>query len=103
MELGTLGPQPEKSQKPVRALDKHWTGFGSNTQMETNLIMPYKDRLNKWLVVRLLPNMQRITVAHFLRHSDADGYLRIIRQLIPNAQFVIVFNAELNREAAQRL
>jgi len=47
--------------------------------------------------------MQRITVAHFFRHSDADGYLRIIRQLIPNAQFVIVFNAELNREAAPRL
>jgi len=65
--------------------------------------MPYKDRLNKWLVVRLLPNMQRITVAHFFRHSDADGYLRIVRQLIPNAQFVIVFNAELNREAATRL
>ena len=103
MELGTLGPQPEKSQKPVRALDKHWTGFGSNTQMETNLIMPYKQRLNGWLVVRLLPNMQRITVAPFFSHSDADGYLRIIRQLIPNAQFVIVFNAELNREAAPRL
>lgn len=65
--------------------------------------MPYKDRLNKWLVVRLLPNMQRITVAHFFRHSDADGYLRIIRQLIPNVQFVIVFNAELNQEAAPRL
>lgn len=103
MELGNLCAKPETSQKPVRALDKHWTGFGSKTQMETNLIMPYKDRLNKWLVVRLLPNMQRITVAHFFRHSDADGYLRIIRQLIPNAQFVIVFNAELNWEAAPRL
>jgi hypothetical protein len=68
--------------------------------METNLIMPYKDRLNKWLVVRLLPNMQRITVAHFFRHSDADGYLRIIRQLIPKAEFVIVFNAEFNLETA---
>ncbi|MGL5064800.1 MAG: hypothetical protein ACRC62_32880 [Microcoleus sp.] len=60
--------------------------------------MPYKDRLNKWLVVRLLPNMQRITVAQFFKHSDADGYLRIIRQLIPNAQFVVVFNADINLE-----
>ncbi|AFZ08156.1 hypothetical protein Osc7112_3814 [Oscillatoria nigro-viridis PCC 7112] len=68
--------------------------------METNLIMPYKQRLNRWLVVRLLPNMQRITVAHFFKHSDADGYLRIIRQLIPKAEFVIVFNAELNLETA---
>jgi hypothetical protein len=68
--------------------------------METNLIMPYKDCLNKWLVVRLLPNMQRITVAQFFKHSDADGYLRIIRQLIPNAQFVVVFNADINLETA---
>lgn len=66
--------------------------------METNLIMPCKDRLNKWLVVRLLPNMQRITVAQFFKHSDADGYLRIIRQLIPNAQFVVVFNSDINLE-----
>jgi hypothetical protein len=42
--------------------------------------------------------MQRITVAHFFKHSDADGYLRIIRQLIPKAQFVIVFNADINLE-----
>ncbi|MEG4515422.1 MULTISPECIES: hypothetical protein [unclassified Microcoleus] len=68
--------------------------------METNLIMPYKQRLNRWLVVRLLPNMQRITVAHFFRHSDADGYLRIVWQLIPKAQFVIVFNADINLETA---
>ncbi|NJK75894.1 MAG: hypothetical protein HC786_33295 [Richelia sp. CSU_2_1] len=60
--------------------------------------MPCKDRLNKWLVVRLLPNMQRITVAQFFKHSDADGYLRIIRQLIPNAQFVVVFNSDINLE-----
>ena len=71
--------------------------------METNLIMPYKQRLNRWLVVRLLPNMQRITVAHFFSHSDADGYLRIIRQLIPKAEFVIVFNADINLETAPRL
>jgi hypothetical protein len=68
--------------------------------METNLIMPYKQRLNRWLVVRLLPNMQRITVAEFFRHSDADGYLRIVRQLIPKAQFAIVFNADINLETA---
>jgi hypothetical protein len=68
--------------------------------METNFIMPYKQRLNRWLVVRLLPNMQRITVAQFFKHSDADGYLRIIRQLIPNAQFVVVFNSDINLETA---
>lgn len=56
--------------------------------------MPYKDRLNQWLIVRLLPNMQRITVAQFYNRSDAEGYMQIIRQLIPNAQFEIVFNVD---------
>lgn len=56
--------------------------------------MPYRERLNRWLIVRLLPNMQRITVAQFYNRSDAEGYMQIIRQLIPNARFAIVFNAD---------
>ncbi|HAZ44283.1 MAG TPA: hypothetical protein DDW76_02425 [Cyanobacteria bacterium UBA11369] len=62
--------------------------------MEMISIMPYKDRFNQWLIVRLLPNMQRITVAQFYNRSDAEGYMQIIRQLIPNARFAIVFNAD---------
>jgi hypothetical protein len=72
--------------------------------METNFIMPYKQRLERWLVVRLLPNMQRITVAQFVKHSDAEGYVRILRQLIPHAEFAIAFNADAhNRDEVQPL
>lgn len=56
--------------------------------------MPYRDRLNRWLVVRLLPNLQRMTVAGFYKRSDAEGYLKAVRRLNPTAQFEIVFNAE---------
>ena len=59
--------------------------------------MPYRDSLNQWLVVRLLPNMQRITVAAFCKRADAEGYLQAVRRLVPQAQFVIVFNAEAQR------
>lgn len=59
--------------------------------------MPYRDSLNRWLVVRLLPKMQRITVAAFYKRADAEGYLQAVRRLLPQAQFVIVFNAETQR------
>lgn len=56
--------------------------------------MPYKQRLNPWVLVRLLPNMQRITVGQFRNRSDADGHLAILSRLIPNAKFVVVFNPD---------
>ncbi|WP_017651631.1 hypothetical protein [Fortiea contorta] len=37
--------------------------------------------------------MQRIVVARFHRRQDADGYLRILRQLMPNVSHVIVFDS----------
>ena len=57
--------------------------------------MPYRERLNCWVIVRLLPNMQRVTVAQFRSRSDADGYLEIICRLMPDAEFVVMFNPEL--------
>lgn len=56
--------------------------------------MPYRDRLNRWLVVRLLPKMQRVTVAAFYNRSDAEGYREALGRLIPEGTFVVVFNAD---------
>ncbi len=58
------------------------------------LIMPYSERLHPWVLVRLLPNMQRLTVGQFRNRSDADGHLEILRRLIPNAKFVVMFNID---------
>jgi hypothetical protein len=60
--------------------------------------MPYKERLNRWLVVRLLPNLQRITIAAFYKRSDAEGYLTVVRRMVPHAQFAIVFYVEPHNE-----
>ncbi len=57
--------------------------------------MPYRERLNPWVLVRLLPNMQRLTVGQFCSRSDADSHLQILRRLIPNAKFVVMFNADI--------
>ena len=56
--------------------------------------MPYRDRLNRWLVVRSLPNMQRIIVARCRNCSDADGYLQILRQLMPDGSFIVMFDGD---------
>ena len=35
--------------------------------------MPYKPRLNSWIIVGLLPNLQRSVLGRFCSWSDADG------------------------------
>lgn len=56
--------------------------------------MPYRDRLKGWLVVRLLPNMQRVVVGRFRSHSDAQVHFQALRRLIPEAKLVIIFDCE---------
>jgi hypothetical protein len=76
------------------------TGSGSNRNGD-KLIMPYKQRLNPWVLVRLLPNMQRMTVGQYRTRSDADGHLDILRRLMPKAKFVVMFNPDvLQRQQA---
>ena len=54
--------------------------------------MPYGDRLKRWAVVRLLAKMQRVTVARFVKASDADGFAQALRRLEPHAKFIVVFD-----------
>ena len=80
-------------EKPVRPVESSALAKAPNS-METLIIMPYRDRLNRWLVVRSLPNMQRIIVARCRNRSDADGYLHILRRLIPDGTFIVVFDGD---------
>ena len=52
--------------------------------------------------MRQLPNMQRIVVARFHHRSNADGYLSVMKRLLPNAQHMIVFEIEPQQEAVDR-
>ena len=56
--------------------------------------MTCKKRLSPWIIVRLLPNMQRVTVGRFRTRSDADGHLQILQRLIPRAEMIVVFDVE---------
>ncbi|NET57948.1 MAG: hypothetical protein F6K47_17860 [Symploca sp. SIO2E6] len=54
--------------------------------------MTYLERLSPWCIIKLLPNMQRLTVARFRRRGDAEAHLRILRRLIPHANFTIIYD-----------
>ncbi len=55
-------------------------------------IMPYEKRLSPWIIVRLLPNLQRTVVGRFRSLSDADGHLRVLKGLLPNARLTVIFD-----------
>ena len=52
----------------------------------------YRVQLTPWCIVRLLPNMQRRIVARFRRRNDAESHLQVLRRLMPNVPFEIVFD-----------
>lgn len=54
--------------------------------------MTYRERLNSWAIVRLLPEMQQEVVARFRRCSDANGHLRLLERQTPGGKFLVVFD-----------
>lgn len=54
--------------------------------------MSYRETLHPWIVVQLLPKMQRVVRGRFRRESEADGHLRVLRQNIPKSDFVVMFD-----------
>ncbi len=60
--------------------------------------MTYLERLSPWCLVRLLPNIQRLTVGRFRRRNDAEEHMKILRRLVPEANYAIVFDPALEVE-----
>ncbi len=54
--------------------------------------MTYAHRLHPWAIVRLLPKMQRVVVGRFRNRSNAEGHMQALKRLMPDANFVIVFD-----------
>ncbi|MBD0337488.1 MAG: hypothetical protein ICV62_18530 [Cyanobacteria bacterium Co-bin13] len=49
--------------------------------------------------MRLLPNMQCITDARFRRRNDADAHVRVLRRLVPEGTYVILFEGAIASSA----
>lgn len=62
--------------------------------------MSYKDRLYPWCIIRHLPKSQNMVVGRLRRRNDAEEHLRILKQLMPNASFSIIFDPMLESAEA---
>ena len=63
--------------------------------------MTYKAQLYPWCIIRLFPNMRTQIIGRFRNRSDAEGHLRILKRLMPNVPYQIMFDIpleELNPE-----
>ncbi|NEQ27607.1 MAG: hypothetical protein F6K28_53115 [Microcoleus sp. SIO2G3] len=54
--------------------------------------MTYLQRLHPWCIIRPFPDMRTLIVGRFRRRVDAEGHLRILKQLMPTVPFEIVFD-----------
>jgi hypothetical protein len=54
--------------------------------------MTYLERLNPWCIIRPFPDMRTLIVGRFRRRVDAEGHLRILKQMMPSIPFEIVFD-----------
>ncbi|GEM_PF-2922659 len=70
-------------------LAKFITGSDSDYRGD-KLIMTNK--VHPWAIVRLRPDLCRVTISRFRKSSDAESYLLILRRLEPGAEFTIVFD-----------
>lgn len=59
--------------------------------------MSYQKQLSPWEIYRHLPNLQRRLIARFRRRNDAEAYLKILRQMLPLAEFEIVYGVNWER------
>jgi hypothetical protein len=58
--------------------------------------MTYKEQLSPWCIIRHLPNSQRLVVCRFRRRNNAEDHLRLLRQMIPNVSYSIIFDPMLD-------
>ena len=61
--------------------------------------MTYLQRLHPWCIIRPRSDMHTLIVGRFRRRVDTEGHLRILKQLMPNVPFEIVFDVTINRTA----
>jgi hypothetical protein len=54
--------------------------------------MTYLERLHPWCIIRPFPDMRTLIVGRFRRRVDAEGHLRVLKQLMPTVPYAIVFD-----------
>jgi len=54
--------------------------------------MTYLERLNPWCIIRPVSHVQMRIVGRFRRRVDAEGHLQVLKRLMPDVPFEIMFD-----------
>lgn len=54
--------------------------------------MSYQDLLYPWSIYRLNSHLKHCPIARFRQRNDAEAYLQVVRRMIPQVEFAIVFD-----------
>jgi hypothetical protein len=60
--------------------------------LSQGILMSYKDKLNPWCIIRPMSDVQMRIVRRFRRRVDAEGHLKILKRMIPDVPFEIMFD-----------
>lgn len=63
--------------------------------------MTYRDKLNPWCIIRPISSVQMRIVGRFRRRSDAEAHLQVLKRLMPDLPFEIMFDIAPEEEQEQ--
>lgn len=55
--------------------------------------MTYQEQLNPWVIHQLMPDFTQRAVSRFRRRTDAEAYIKIMKQMRPSVEFAIAFES----------
>lgn len=61
--------------------------------------MTYQQQLTPWVIHKFLPDLKQLTVSRFRRRTEAEAYLKALRQAQPNSKFELIFDVGTARMA----
>jgi hypothetical protein len=54
--------------------------------------MNYADCLRPWCIICLQPNLQHLVLNCFQRRHEAEAHLKVLQQMMPAANYTIMFD-----------
>lgn len=55
--------------------------------------MTYAEHFGYWIVVRYVPNVDRIVLGRYRKRAEAEGHLALMRMFSPRGSFAIAYDA----------
>ncbi|MGB3692919.1 MAG: hypothetical protein WA865_16165 [Spirulinaceae cyanobacterium] len=60
--------------------------------------MTYFEQLYPWCIIKPVADVQWRVLARFRRRNDAEAHLQVLRRLIPDVSYQIIFDVKLEKE-----